>query len=973
MKIIKTYFLLGRRDFRRFELCDHSGSVEEFHPDKAVWTETGVSRPNTLDEPVIDCRMLPHNNSWAFLSQLAEFVRVYQSDEWRSINKAENVWIQVDFHNLQHDGKGSFSCTPATHIVLNPFIAPRITALKSIPNHPLQTLLDLHGGKSYDKKTQTNFTKGSLFHKKVEYDIAGMGKDQTEVNREFIHLEPWSALASSYEAFSVSDGLYQEFRRHPAAQTYRQAYRDHRLDIETDFLNPEHGLLGKEDFVRENTDGTASEVIDLKSGGAYHADRQQIYLYLEANDNEAANVMPNGKIFYKDKDMGFREMMLRSTDKNTTDKWGATFRGFCDYEFYRNNWVLQFLYASFVPEFYVKSGDLNYVNLDPMRKEIPSCEPWTQKNCKVIVPQYGICPQYSTPCSEYCIGTAAKRTFRLPTKNEPRHLYFKWMVSLVHKQAMLEYLEFQYFCNRPLKNLKESCRVVVNAIFHNMENGVVSFHVPKDDDHSDFCEGTGIIIVPYNVEPSPNYPNDRQEDIGKPIRETSGKIRFLRGTVTKIDASGNEFKRFWVTVTNPFPERFLKRYKTFSFQESSFDSSSSESQVLFQSVLGDPNATLYPLLLNDKPLEPSEINPNVKRALDWMNELRVDKTQNFFEGGKIDENKIRVVAEAISAKSLYMIQGPPGTGKTFSIILIALYYLIFTKKNIKIATFTNNAAKRILAEFGSGTTTGLCDLIIQKLEELKQNIHPAGYDPYKEGAILWAGKYDSTIKPDFQINTKPLADAMEHGEVAYQKRCDDIKKRIRILVGTTHSLFSNSLAMNDWRAEDTVTIIDEASQLTEPKTLLGLANSEKYILVGDEKQLSPVVPNCEEIPIFVSQDRNAQENESLKNSTSIDTRVPETPFYEPLRKIKLENFNESLFERFLRLYSQVPGHHGQLEVIYRGPIELYEFSNQEYYDGTLQAIKKPVLPISQVADPLVLQRNLFRATLIYIPCYDSEN
>ena len=925
---IKTFFRLNNTTKQPFQ-SDSTGNVVEFFPDIV---QIRFERQDIKAAKIVCSDLSPNNR--AVLKGLAEFVKIYQSNKNRRENKNENVWIQVDFHYLQcGESNDSFSCKKTTRIVLNPFIAPKITALKGIPNRPLQTFLDFHGGKSYDQKPQTNFTKGSLFHEKVQNNIAGTGKSNADVNREFIESEPWSAISSDYSAFAGSGYFCKEFLAQPLVGDYRQSFQNSRMGIEVDFLNDHRGLMGKEDFVQERHDEKRIErIIDLKSGNLYQPDRQQVYFYLDADETSATGSSPQGRIHYHDKWKGFCDQSLSVSDKDATDQYGNTIRGFADCGFYRNNWVLQFLYVAFIPELYVKTGDVDYVDLSPS-KPTASCEKWTQETCEKIIPKFEVLAL--SPCSRFCKGAAARRTFHIPIATDVRHLYFKWMVSMVHKQAMLEYLEFQYFCNRPLKNLKESCRIVFNAKFDNLRDGIVTFHVPKDCDHSDFHIGTGIIVVPYEVAYLKN------DQIGKPIREADGKIRFLRGTVIGIELSNDDGKIFKVSVKNPFPERFLKRYKTFSFQESSFDSSSTESQALFQVLLTDSQERLRKLLLGKTKFTGSkDFDSSIKTMFDVIDKIA---NQGKFGGETIDRNKIEIVKEALAADTLYMIQGPPGTGKTYSIVLIALYYLIFTNKNVKIATFTNNAAKHILKELSKNAS--LADGIIRD----GNGIHGKDYAPFHDGAIKWAGRHDTEIDQEYQLDAAKLTSAIEQGERAYKEKCRDLKNKIRILVGTTHSLFTNSVAMYDWQAEDTITIIDEASQLTEPKTLLGLANSEKYILVGDEKQLSPVVPDREEIPLFPC-DKDASEDEAEKNSTTLDTRLPKDAFWEPLRNIELKNFNESLFERFLRLYANVPGHHGLLTMIYRGPIELYEFSNREYYDNKLKSKKELTGHVSQLDD-----------------------
>jgi DNA replication ATP-dependent helicase Dna2 len=88
-----------------------------------------------------------------------------------------------------------------------------------------------------------------------------------------------------------------------------------------------------------------------------------------------------------------------------------------------------------------------------------------------------------------------------------------------------------------------------------------------------------------------------------------------------------------------------------------------------------------------------------------------------------------------------------------------------------------------------------------------------------------------------------------------------------VIVSTTSSLFSNSeiFFIKDF---DTV-IIDEASQILEPQIVGILARAERFIMIGDEKQMPAVV---------------------LQRNNFDSSKYPE------LQKIGLNDLSGSLFE-----------------------------------------------------------------------------
>jgi len=108
-----------------------------------------------------------------------------------------------------------------------------------------------------------------------------------------------------------------------------------------------------------------------------------------------------------------------------------------------------------------------------------------------------------------------------------------------------------------------------------------------------------------------------------------------------------------------------------------------------------------------------------------------------------------------------------------------------------------------------------------------------------------------------------------------------------------------------------VVIIDEASQILEPQILSVLSHVDKFILIGDHKQL----------PAIVLQDSNL---------SKIDV--------EPLKEIGLNNMNNSLFERLYTACEKNKIDHAFDMLSYQGRMheEIACFPNENFYNSSLK-------------------------------------
>ncbi|MGB8343692.1 MAG: AAA domain-containing protein [Ktedonobacteraceae bacterium] len=182
-----------------------------------------------------------------------------------------------------------------------------------------------------------------------------------------------------------------------------------------------------------------------------------------------------------------------------------------------------------------------------------------------------------------------------------------------------------------------------------------------------------------------------------------------------------------------------------------------------------------------------------------------------------DEQNL-AVARAVQARDYLLIQGPPGTGKT-SVIAEIVKRLCGQGQRVLLAAFTNQAVDNMLTRLDAegfhdylrlGHERSVRDTVQGRL--LKNMVMPAA-DP----ASAIHDLIDTT--PVIASTTATWSSDKYDLPFARQNGNDQ----------------SGASQMFD------VAIIDEASQLTMPAILGALRFARRFILVGDEQQLPPLV------------------------------------------------------------------------------------------------------------------------------------
>ncbi|WP_212001035.1 DEAD/DEAH box helicase [Chitinophaga sp. HK235] len=233
-------------------------------------------------------------------------------------------------------------------------------------------------------------------------------------------------------------------------------------------------------------------------------------------------------------------------------------------------------------------------------------------------------------------------------------------------------------------------------------------------------------------------------------------------------------------------------------------------------------------------------------------------------------NQEQIVRQALEAQDYYLLQGPPGTGKTSSLLTTIVGEMVKQRRHVVLVAFTNKAV----------------DEICNKLEA-------------KQVRYLRLGGRSSES-------------AQQLRQLCLEGNLDNARAYI-----TGHHVFVATVATMATRLEqllmmgipaDTL-IVDEASQLTEPQLLGLLMPFRKFILIGDQNQLPPVV---------------AQEASFCRVKDPV------------LQQLGIHDLRASIFERLMHRCKQAQWRHawGMLNTHFRMHDSIANLVNH-YYAGQL--------------------------------------
>ena len=254
--------------------------------------------------------------------------------------------------------------------------------------------------------------------------------------------------------------------------------------------------------------------------------------------------------------------------------------------------------------------------------------------------------------------------------------------------------------------------------------------------------------------------------------------------------------------------------------------------------------------------------------------LRLRRIEQLFSGimtnttapqmvySQLNNSQNNAVTKALSVNNFHLIQGPPGTGKTKTIAHIAKALINSGKKIFITApthTAINNCLNAIAAEVQDASKVVKIGEKYQSAEILNNN-----YVTKKTRLKK------STYSFDKQLSQNGI-----------------------IIGGTPYCFcYPASKRLEGWEFD--VAIIDEAAQMSIPLAVSIMSKCDKFIFVGDHKQLDPIVPS----------------------------------------NTGLSMFKESIFAKLARLY---PSDISLLNISYRLNENLIRIPNQLFYNNQLRS------------------------------------
>ena len=187
-----------------------------------------------------------------------------------------------------------------------------------------------------------------------------------------------------------------------------------------------------------------------------------------------------------------------------------------------------------------------------------------------------------------------------------------------------------------------------------------------------------------------------------------------------------------------------------------------------------------------------------------------DKKINFINKS-LDPYQKKAVKRAVNCNDFFLIHGPFGTGKTTTIIELILQ--------------ETNLNHKLLVCSESNTAI---DNILKKLRQTNINFT-------RVGTSNKIPNYLQQYTLDYKINNQITGKSITNEE--RQQIEKEILENSQVILTTNSS--AGSIILSDIQFH--IAIIDEASQATIPSTLIPINKAEKFILIGDHKQLPPVV------------------------------------------------------------------------------------------------------------------------------------
>jgi superfamily I DNA and/or RNA helicase len=277
---------------------------------------------------------------------------------------------------------------------------------------------------------------------------------------------------------------------------------------------------------------------------------------------------------------------------------------------------------------------------------------------------------------------------------------------------------------------------------------------------------------------------------------------------------------------------------------------------------------------------------------------RFDKPKEFEPARPLNPEQLDAVARALAAEDFFLVHGPPGTGK--STVLAEIAVQAVERGERLLCTAASNAAVDHLLELCldqglRAIRVGHPARVAPRLQEHTLDIiveeHPdrvLARELFDEAFELFGyarrQRTQGRSRERFskaRASTTEAKSLMDEARALERKAVHAVLERARVVCVTLASLGSGVIANESFD----LALIDEATQATEPLTLLGLLRAPKVVLAGDPKQLPPTILSQEaaraglSVSLFerLLQDHGEGVKRMLREQYRMNTRIMDFP------------------------------------------------------------------------------------------------
>ena len=377
---------------------------------------------------------------------------------------------------------------------------------------------------------------------------------------------------------------------------------------------------------------------------------------------------------------------------------------------------------------------------------------------------------------------------------------------------------------------------------------------------------------------------------GPDARPLAGPL--LKGVITAID-----HHRGQVTVS------LYNRYATLD---------STALWALEADASGGLISTLYSSLLQLLQAPPAR-----RALLMGEQEPRFGELPEVHPGKQLTQHQRELLQRALSAQDYFLMQGPPGSGKT-SIMMVELvrHLMRETSEVVLLLAYTNRAVGEMCAALGEDRDPAVRGFVVfgrdtgEGTEVARASFSRVAQEEGAEAALA--------LVRGCRIVAATVAMCAQHPEILAELR----RRRVRVTA-----------------------IVDEAAQLLEPQVVGILAQVDRAILIGDERQLPAVVQQPPALTVV--------NDPLLLEAGFVDMRM-------------------SLFERLLRRCTQRgwDGAVGMLTDQGRMHEDIMAFPSSAFYEGRLHPLyawQSSHTPLFRSGADGALERALAERRVLFLP------